>query len=290
MQYRALALIAVLLPAAALAQDKTPIIEVVVEPTVRLTKNWIFVVDSSDSMNGVFHKAIEGWRYIVQEPTDDWKFAVIVFNNTGQERWLYVKEGETKTRWLAASPDMFELAENWVESPKHRGVNSRGRRALDMALRTNCKDLSVVLITDGGFTSACENRGFNEIDETIVNAQVWRKLKGLDRIGEAVITTIGIRNTHYSAWCMRCVRGDRAKSCHDYSIPDYWKSNKGKKPSDADCQAFLQRIGTVYRGGYLLVSHLGEPTPAKRVDPHAPPLRRPELSPRPPTVISSPDR
>jgi hypothetical protein len=232
-----------------------PQVEIVVNPTARLTKRWVFVVDNSDSMKGVFHKAIAGWQKLTEAGTDDWMFSVIVFSNTGQERWFMPKLHGKRVRWLPATPDMFTLARKWIEHPKQRGTNSRASRAIDWALRTLVKELSVVIISDGGFTSACENRGFSYLRSVVAKAQRWRVLQGLD---SALITTIGVRNTHYSAWCTRCIR-TRSKTRHDYTLPDHWVSNIGKKPSDEDCQKFLRELGTVYHGGYAIVEHKEPP-------------------------------
>jgi hypothetical protein len=224
-----------------------PTVKIIDRPTTKLAKNWVFVVDTSDSMEGVFHKALKGWRYLTQNPTDEWFFCVYVFNNKGQTK---------HTKWLASSPENFEKAEAWVEHPRQRGVNSNGKRAIEQALRIMRSELSIVLITDGGFTSACDNRGFGRIRKTIISGQAWRRANSLH---QATITSIGVSNSHYSAWCLRCIRGIKTSSRHNYALPDHWRSNKGKKPSDNDCQAFLREIGTAYAGGYLLVRHREPP-------------------------------
>ena len=218
-----------------------PVVEVLDVPTARLSSNWVFVVDTSDSMEGIFHKALEGWRFLTQDPTDEWQFYVFAFSNRGMTR---------RAGWFEATPDDYRRAEAWVERPQQRGINSFGAEAIAQALRLNTHTLSVVLITDGGFTSACENRGFGTIRGVIAEGQSWRRANALS---PATITSVGISNRHYSAWCARCIRGSRTTRPHDYSIADNWRSNKGHKPSDDDCQAFLREVGSTYHGGYLLV-------------------------------------
>lgn len=241
-----------LLAPLAYGQDR-PEVEEVVQPAKRLTKNWVFVIDTSISMNGIFHKVVEGLRHLTQASTDEWYFSVIVFNNTGQERWFKPRIDNKRKRWLPASPDMFSLTEAWLDNTRQRGVNSHGLRALEWALKSEREELTVVVITDGGFTSACEGRGFGKIRKAIAAAQAWRITNGWKH---ALITTVGVANSHYSIMCARCVRGRRAGRGHDYSVPDFWLTNIGKKPSNVDCQTFLREIGTTYEGGYLYVHHI----------------------------------
>lgn len=123
--------------------------------------------------------------------------------------------------WEAATPLAVHDAKAWLNSTK--GVLSRGTNALTEALRLQEPHLTIVIIGDGGFTEACSGRGFERLAATIQNGQQWR----LDNaLYPALICTVGIENIGYTA---------------------------GGKPSDADCQGFMQRIGTTYGGGYFLV-------------------------------------
>jgi len=255
-------ILSILLLASASYGQNQPQVEEVVQPAKRLTKNWVFVIDTSISMNGVFHKAVEGLRHLTQAPTDEWHFSAIVFNNAGQERWFRPRIDKKRKRWVPASVDTFNLAEAWLDNTRQRGVNSHGLRALEWALKSKRKDLTVIVIGDGGFTSACENRGFGKVRKTIATGQAWRVVNGW---GRALITTVGVANSHYSIICARCVRGKRAKTRHNYSIRDFWETNIGKKPSDVDCQGFLQEIGTTYEGGYLHVRHVKQTVHLRRL-------------------------
>lgn len=232
--------------------DTKAVAKIVVEPKLRPTKNWIFVVDNSDSMLDVFHKSLEGFKLVTQTPSDDWKFKLIVFSDMGKQNTFKAKnEANIEEDWHAASPTSFDSARRWANKPQNRGTNSHGLPAIIAALHEPIDELTIVIISDGGLTSACENRGFGTTESTIAKAQSWRSKNGH---GMAIITTIGIRNSHYSAFCSACNR-NKGNTKHNYSLPDQWQTNKGHKPSDADCQAFMQRLGSTYFGGYVLVEN-----------------------------------
>ena len=221
-----------------------------------ITKNWIFVVDNSDSTLDVFHKALEGYKHVTQFPTDEWSFKLIVFSDAGKERVFEVEQEDgTKKDWHYATPEDFKAARLWSNQRAQRGVNSYGLSAMVTALQEKKDDLTIVLISDGGFTTACrvadEEKRFSTVEATIAAGQAWRTKNGF---APAVITTIGIRNSHYSAYCKAC-RRNYPGSKHNYNLPDRWESNKGHKPSDQECQAFLERLGRNYFGGYLVVEN-----------------------------------
>lgn len=183
-----------------------------VPPKTQLTKNWVFVVDTSHSMRGVFDKARAAFLHATSFPTDELFFSAITFNNQNMEKFR---------DWRPSSVQEFQETSRWIESEMR--VLSYGRRAMEMALHLERPELTIVLITDGGFTEACEGRGFDTIRRTITDGQEWRRNNGH---GAALICSIGIENIGYTA---------------------------GGKPSDADCQAFLREIGDQHGGGYFLV-------------------------------------
>jgi len=98
-----------------------------------------------------------------------------------------------------------------------------GAKAIEKTLRLKKKHLTIIIITDGGFTSACYGHGFGKIKKVIKEGQKWRVKQGW---GKAVICTIGVENKGYTA---------------------------GGKPTDKECQAFLRKVGKKYGGGYCLV-------------------------------------
>jgi hypothetical protein len=184
-----------------------------VRAKVRLTNRWCFVVDNSDSMKGVFGLAMSGYRQLTRFPNDDLRFCVFSFGNLSQEKYL---------PWQWASPVAFKKASDWLH--KNRGTYSHGLRAISKALQLKEDKLTIFLVTDGGFTSACTTPpNFGPLVRTIRAGQAWRKKKGL---GRAIIVTIGIAN------------------------PGYRLANK---PSDRVCQAWLRRIGRTHGGGYHLI-------------------------------------
>ena len=149
---------------------------------------------------------------VTQFPTDELHFCIITFSNKGQERYR---------KWVQASKNEIKKANRWIY--KKMGVSSFANKAILKALQQKKKALTVIIITDGGFTEACYNRGFSSTYKTIRGGQNWRAKNGYR---EAAIVTIGIENRNYM---------------------------HGGKPSDKKCQAFLKKIGKKWNGGYFLV-------------------------------------
>lgn len=191
-----------------------PPYEMIVEPDGEITNRWVLVMDTSHSMRGVFAQAMDAYLEVTDFPTDELFFSLITFNNRGMEQFK---------DWVGASAEEFAKASTQIEKEALRGVLSYGATALRMALRQEREDVTIILITDGGFTEACEGRGFNGIRRVIEENQQWRVDQGY---GEAKISCIGIENKGYTT---------------------------GGKPTDEQCQAFLREIGTRWKGGYFLV-------------------------------------
>ena len=145
-------------------------------------------------------------------PSDELIFCAYLFGDENHHKYK---------KWQTGNPNTFKDMINWLR--KGAGTFSYGDKSIGLALREKVKKLTIILITDGGFTSACYDKGFSAIENTIRNAQIWRNKNGY---GEAIIVTIGLENKHYYA---------------------------GGKPKDEDCQNFLKKIGTKYGGGYWLV-------------------------------------
>jgi hypothetical protein len=200
-----------------------------IPPKTHLTTNWVFVMDTSHSMNGIFDKSRAAFLHVTSYPTDELFFSVITFNDPGMQKFR---------DWVPASAHEFQEAARWVE--REMRVLSFGQRAVEMALHLERPRLTMILITDGGFTEACEGRGFGTMRQTFADGQEWRRSHGF---GEAVICCLGVENIGYT---------------------------NGHKPPDADCQAFLREIGDQYNGGYFLVRNaFPEPAhPAPRATGH----------------------
>lgn len=188
----------------------------IVEPATPLTSHWCFVVDNSHSMRGVFPRARAAFIEALRAPSDELEFAIVAFNNQGMDRFR---------DWEWLDGDNFAAASAWIEENPHRGVLSYGLTAIGTAIRQERDELTVILITDGGFTEVSKAGGsWAVITNEVVAAQQWRANRGFK---PAQIASMGIHNPNY--------RG-------------------GNKPQDAECQAFLRGLGETYGGGYWLVS------------------------------------
>lgn len=191
-------------------------IAVVTAPASPLTTQWCFVIDNSRSMRDVFYKARGAFLEAVRLPGDQLEYSLVAFNNQGMDRFR---------PWEWASADSFKEADKWIRDDKHGGVLSYGATAIATALRQEKRELTVLIISDGGFTEVSRAGGsWDVIRRVFVEGQQWREKKDLP---PAIVTCIGISNPSYTA---------------------------GNKPSDADCQTFLNEIGTRYKGGYFLVT------------------------------------
>lgn len=178
----------------------------------RITTRWAFVVDSSHSVaqTGLFGGIIEAYRITTAQPQDQLKFCMYAFNNSNCH---------TYRPWEEASVNAFDDAIRWLYKRANQGTMSYGALAIEAALKQPHKKLSVIIITDGGFTE-----GGAAIKKVIKRTQKWRVEKGY---GKALICTIGIEN-------MLC-------------RPAY------PKPTNTICQGWLKEIGSKGNGGYYYV-------------------------------------
>ena len=244
-----------------IAQDNSSVVNesVVVQTVVKpkpgaISHNIVFVIDASstmydeDEIQKKFHLA---WSTIVNKfaGPHELYFRVYLFSD---------KREEMRSKWIDAGGPLglekFQMAKRWIDA--NAGVRSWGLRSLRWAMRDKCPldknpasntRLTVVLITDGGFTEAAGNRhknkkraaaidrlafgtylqtgSFEVFDKAIAIEQDRRKRNGLAR---ASIITIGIQNDD----------------------PDW---GTGVKRPDSECQAWLRKTGEKYGGGYLFV-------------------------------------
>jgi len=215
-----------MLPAS--AHHNTEFVEVV--PTKFVSNNIVFVIDGSSTIRqskGLKGKFYRAWQGITNRlVADEWYFSAHLFGDKGREK-VYP--------WTAAGgkKSVQELAKLYRWTSKSKNVRSFGNKALSAAIKSRnplnknkmmSRTLTVILITDGGFTEAVGPTGYERSYEVAIKAQRWRKANDLF---EATILTIGLENKIY------------------------WSSHV-KRP-DAECQAFLKTLGTKYNGGYYLV-------------------------------------
>lgn len=191
-------------------------IQLVVEPNSPLMARWCFVIDNSHSMRDIFPRVNAAFLEAIAYKTDELEYALVAFNNQGMDRFR---------DWQWASESGFAEAYRWLSDDKHNGVMSYGASAIRTAIQQERDELTVLLITDGGFTEVSRAGGnWDVIRRVFREAQQWRAERGLH---PAQIVSLGVSNPHYTA---------------------------GNKPSDEECQNFLREIGTTYGGGYWLVS------------------------------------
>lgn len=194
---------------------------------LRLTTNWVFVVDNSHSTWKIASRVISAFRAITLFPTDELRFCTYVFSNRGCHKYR---------SWQFASPKQFSLTEQFIK--QNRGVNSYAALALRDALRQPQKELTVIIISDGGFSDGDSRAGssYNQdiIRKIIEQNQQWRDNRGL---GRAVIVAVGIENT--LCW------------------PRY------PKDTNAVCMDGMRKIGLEGQGGFFYVQPLPEKTAAK---------------------------
>lgn len=191
-------------------------------PTIRLTNTWAFIFDTSSSMKqDRVAKAHYGFVSATNHAgtgVDEWKFCVFTFNDRGVDRFR---------DWEEASVDSFKAAHKWSNKPWQRGTLSYADAAIKKALQLKKKDLTVILITDGGFSNGSGGDGMDRVKKIINEGQAWRVKHGY---GKAIIACIGIQNLYYRA---------------------------GYKKPDPICQRGLQEIGIAHSGGYFYV-HKGK--------------------------------
>jgi len=220
-----------------LAQSEVPYTEVVAPKPFSLSPNIVFVIDASSSINlsdDISARFEKAWLETTSRiASDELYFCIYTFHDKGDERfrdWTNAggPQGEQE----------FAKAKKWIRN--NTGTYSWGKIAISSALRkvnnlnhnrVMKRSLSIILITDGGFTEAAEYAernpkayAFTPIIEAIQIGQRMRLTRGLM---QATIRTIGIENT------------------------EQW-SLSVKRP-DSECQAFLKKLGATYSGGYYLV-------------------------------------
>ncbi len=221
-------LITLFLALPAEAHHNTEFMEIV--PTKFVSTNIVFVIDGSSTMRnskglkGKFYRAFQSISDKLAG--DEWYFCAYLFGNHDNEKFY---------AWRAAGgkKSKSELYKLYRWSLASKQIRSFGNKALSMAVRSEnplnknkmmSRTLTVILITDGGFTEATGPTGYSASYEAVVVAQGWRKD---NELFEATILTIGLENRIY------------------------WSSKV--KRQDAECQAFLRTLGTKYNGGYYLV-------------------------------------
>ena len=206
----------------------TEFVEVV--PAKFISPNIVFVIDCSSTMRNSkglrskFYKAIETIKGKLAG--DAWYFSAYFFGDKNREEFY---------PWTPAGGpgSKRELEKLYRTALKSKQIRSFGKKALSLAIRSKnplswnpsmSRTLTVIIISDGGFSEAVGPMRYNSTYDAVIMAQKWREA---NELFEATIWTIGLENK--IQW-----------------------SAKVKRP-DAECQAFLKTLGTKYNGGYCLV-------------------------------------
>lgn len=246
--FAAILLLLFISPVVAQDRSKSKPIEVVAELKVNpepysVSHNVIFLVDASSSINRnkyAVAKFNAAWKIITNEIVSDHiYFRTYVFHDKGMFN---------RTKWAEGSPRDLKKSYKWIKN--NTGIYSWGLEALVAALRdknpldknpASQKRLTIVLITDGGFTEASDKDengrtgSFKVLDRAIATTQASREKDGLE---PATIVAIGLEN----------------------KAADITYGTSVKRP-DKECQAWLAKIGKKYKGGYFFVKVKNEVLP-----------------------------
>jgi hypothetical protein len=156
---------------------------------IRMTKRLIFVYDCSGSMNkNDLRNALNFVRGVMMQPLDEFEFGIIAFD--GQTyRWGGIPEPKqtppVPPNWAALPSQIaIEKATQWLQNLNDNG-STEVIPALNIALRENRDDLSIVVVSDGGFHA----ESTKSILEAIKQGQAWRKKSKLKR---AHIMAVGV--------------------------------------------------------------------------------------------------
>ena len=155
-----------------------------------LSKRIFFIIDVSGSMkgDGKIGKAIKFVRTIWQSPVDEFEIAVAVFSDNSV-RW----EG-----FPSAKDDPHPAPKGWAKLPSKDAIDAAQKfldgypgdgstyptPALEMALKEDRSDLSIVFVTDGDYSGSTQG-----VLDDIKKLQDAREKKGL---GKAVISVFGV--------------------------------------------------------------------------------------------------
>lgn len=155
-----------------------------------LSKRIFFIIDVSGSMkgDGKIGRALKFVRTIWQSPVDEFEIAVAVFNDNSV-RWDGFPSGKedphpTPKGWAKLpSKDAIDAAQKFLDGYPGDG-NTYPMPALEMALKEDRSDLSIVFVTDGDYSGPTQS-----VLDDIKKLQEDREKKGL---GKAVISVFGV--------------------------------------------------------------------------------------------------
>jgi hypothetical protein len=155
---------------------------------VRMTKRLLFLFDCSGSMNVTDLKiAIDFVKSVMMQPLDEFEIGVLAFDGDTY-RWPGIPEPTTTPPipkgWasLPSNPAVKKVA-SWLLKCSNDG-NTLLIPALNKALKEKRSDLSIIIVSDGGFHDS-----LGGILDAIKNGQKWRIKNKLKRVN---IMTVGV--------------------------------------------------------------------------------------------------
>jgi hypothetical protein len=163
---------------------------------IRMTKRLIFIYDCSGSMNSEdLAIAISFVRGVMMQPLDEFEIGIIAFDGATY-RWPGIPEPKqtppVPKNWAALpSAPAIEQATQWLQNLNDNG-NTEVIPAIDMALKEKRDELSIVIVSDGGFHA----ESTKDILEAIEKGQKWRKDNKLGRVN---IMAVGVDDTPNNA-------------------------------------------------------------------------------------------
>lgn len=140
-----------------IADDKEEYVEVeVIKQKTRFQKHVFFIYDCSGSMGrSELNRAFTAFAMIAEQPIDEMEIALLAFDDI-TKRWPGIPEPDSPNPvpkgWAAMpSATAFKKAHNWLDNLDLKGGTSIAP-ALKEALKENRNNISIVIISDGGFS------------------------------------------------------------------------------------------------------------------------------------------
>lgn len=158
----------------------------IVPMQTRITKNIMFVVDTSGSMGseGRLGDALGAVSMIMEQPTDDMQIACLAFNDA-VSRWPgYRTKGDVRldAGWARMPSNVaIHKARAWLAAFQASGMTNV-EQAIKTALEETKRDLTIVLVTDGDFPE----------DRLMRIARRWQTRRVEQKLGRAVIMVWGV--------------------------------------------------------------------------------------------------
>ena len=205
-------------------KEKTIFLKEIVKAESSLSKRIFFVIDVSGSMTGEgkIGKGIQFVRSIWHSPVDEFEIAVAVFSDKST-RWEGFPSAKDDPKpapkgWAKLpSKDAVDAAQKFLNQYPGAG-NTYPMPALEMALKEERSDISIVFVTDGDYSDSTQ-----EVLDGIKKLQEEREKKGW---GKAVIAIFGVGTAE--------TQKNLSEIGKDYKGGFYVEKPEEKKPPQKD--------------------------------------------------------